>query len=370
MASESKKFWLGFSKVAGIGAARTNLLLQYFGDLGEAWQAPDHQLKQAGLGNKPIQALIEVRRTLDLDAEIEKIQKLGITFITINDADYPKKLLRIEYPPPVLFIKGKFSETDINAVAVVGTRRCTSYGKQVTRDLAGFLARNHVTVASGLARGVDGIAHKAALDEGGRTIAVLGCGVDVIYPPEHRDLAEQVIANGALISDYYPGTPPEGKNFPPRNRIIAGLSQLTVVVEAGERSGAIITAEFAASQGRDVFAVPGSINAIRSKGTNRLIRDGAFPLLDFNELLEVLNLEHQEEYRYARKVIPENDIELLVMKALEDESMHVDEISAAIGIPIDKISATLIMMKIKGMVNEISHLTYLAVREVEQEYEV
>lgn len=370
MATESKKYWLGFNKVAGIGSARTNILVQYFDDLQEAWNAPENQLLEAGLGKKQIQALFKVRHSLDLDAEIEKINRLGITVLTINDPDYPRKLSRIEYPPPVLFVKGSFEDADLNTVAVVGTRRCTSYGKQVTRELAGFLARNQITVVSGLARGVDGIAHRVALDEGGRTIAVLGCGIDIVYPSEHRDLAGQVINNGALISDYYPGTPPDGRNFPPRNRIIAGLSQLTVVVEAGERSGAIITAEFAASQGRDVFAIPGSIYAKRSKGTNRLIRDGAFPLLDYDELLQALNMEHSEEYRYARKVILENDIELLLMKTLAEDPMHVDEISAVTGIPIDRISATLSMMRIKGLVNEINHMTYLAIGEVEEEYEV
>ncbi len=344
-------------------------MLQYFGDIGKAWQASEQQLREAGLEKKPTQALIKTRRLLDLDAELEKVQQAGINIITADEADYPRKLSRIAYPPSILFTKGNLEEADQTAVAVVGTRKCTSYGKQVASELAGFLARNQITVVSGLARGIDAIAHRATLEAGGRTLAVLGCGVDIVYPPEHRNLAKQVVADGALISEYYPGTPPEGRNFPPRNRIISGLSDLTVVVEAGERSGAIITAEFAAGQGRDVFAVPGSFYAIRSKGTNRLIRDGAFPLLDFNEILDALNLDRRDEYRYARKVIPENDIELVLMTLLKNEPMHVDEISAATGISIDKISATLIMMKIKGLVKETNHLTYVAIGEIEQEYE-
>ena len=370
MDSDSIKYWVGFSKVKGIGAARTKLLLDYFGGLSEAWNASENQLLEAGLARNPTHALLKIRQSIDLDKEYNAIKKAGIRVVPFNDQAYPRRLSLIEYPPPVLFIKGEIRECDYYSIAVVGTRNITSYGRQVTNELSRFLAQNHITVVSGLARGIDSIAHKAVMEAGGRTIAILGCGVDIIYPPEHRDLAAKVIENGAMISDYYPGTPPEGKNFPPRNRIIAGLSLATVVVEAGERSGAVITAEFAASQGREVFAVPGSIYAIRSKGTNRLIRDGAFPLIDFKDLLDVLNLDHADDYRYAKKVLPENDLELLLIKTLENEPLHIDEIKAILGLPIEKISAALVMMRIKGLVKETDHLTYLSIGELEQDYEV
>lgn len=366
----SRKFWLGFSRVKGIGAVRTKKLFEYFGDLSLAWTASESQLREAGLGKKTIKSFIDLRQSIDLNREYEALLESGIKMITIKDADYPQKLLTIEYPPPVLFMKGEILESDSYAVAVVGTRRVTSYGRQIANELARFLAQNQVTVVSGLARGVDSVAHKAALDAGGRTIVVLGSGVDVIYPPENRALAERVIRSGAMVSDYYPGTPPEGKNFPPRNRIISGLSLASVIIEAGERSGALITAEFAAIQGREVFALPGSFYAPRSKGTNRLIRDGALPLLDFNDLLEALNLEHVDEYRYAKKVIPENDIELLLMNLIKDEPMHINEIKAALGLSMEKVSAALVMMKLKGMVHETANLTYLSVGELEQVYEV
>lgn len=370
MDNESRKYWLGFNRVKGIGAARTKLLLDHFGDLSAAWKASESQLLEAGLGKKVIQVFLKMRLTIDLDRDFEKLNNSGIRMITIKDENYPRKLMSIEYPPPVLFMKGEIQECDSYAVAVVGTRRITSYGRQVATELAHFLAQNHVTVVSGLARGVDSIAHRAALGGGGRTIAVFGCGVDIIYPPENRGLAEQVIQNGALLSDYYPGTPPEGINFPPRNRIISGLSLASVIVEAGERSGALITAEFAASQGREVFAVPGSFYAVRSKGANRLIRDGALPLLNFNDLLDALNLDHAEEYRYAKKVLPENDIELLLLETLRDEPMHINEIKATLGLSMEKISAALVMMKLKGMVKETANLTYLSIEESEQMYEV
>jgi len=366
----NKKFWVGFSRVKGIGAVRTKLLLDYFKDPSAAWKASEQQLREAGLGLKVSQAFIENRKNIDLEREIEQIQESGIRIITLEDGDYPKRLLSIEFPPPVLYVKGSIQERDEYAVAVVGTRHVTSYGRQVAGELGRYLAQNNVTVISGLARGIDAVAHQAALDAGGRTLAVLGSGVDVIYPPEHRALAGRVIENGALISDYYPGTPPEGVNFPPRNRIISGLSMAAVIVEAGERSGAMITAEFAASQGREVFAVPGSIYAIRSKGANRLIRDGALPLLDFSELLEALNLTQIDEYRYAKQVLPENDIELLLMETLKNEPMHIDEIKAAMGLPMEKISAALVMMKLKGLIKETDNLTYLSIGEVEQYYEV
>jgi DNA processing protein len=367
--NDSKKFWLGFSRVKGIGAARTKSLLEYFGDLSQAWNASENDIKSAGLSDKIVKALIEARKEINLDEEYDRIIQNGIKITTINDPDYPKRLKMIEYPPPVLFIKGEIREEDDYAVAVVGTRHITSYGRQVTEDLTRFLALNHVTVVSGLARGIDSIAHKAALNAGGRTLAVLGSGVDIIYPPEHLMLADSVMQNGALISDYYPGTPPEGNNFPPRNRIISGLSLASIIVDAGEKSGALITAEFAINQGRDVFAVPGSFYAPGSKGTNRLIRDGAFPLIDFEELLNALNLEKIPEYRYARKVIPENDIELLLMETLKAEPLHIDEIKAKLDLPMEKISAALLLMTIKGLVKETGNMTYLSIAEAEQTYE-
>lgn len=368
MDATDNKYWVGFSKVKGIGAARTRLLLDRFGDLSSAWNATGEQMREAGLSPKITQAFLDVRKNIDLDRELDHILRSEIRILTIEDNEYPKRLLSIEFPPPVIFVKGKIVETDEYAVAVVGTRHVSSYGSQVAGELGRFLAQNHICVISGLARGVDAVAHRAVLEGGGRTIAVLGSGVDVVYPPEHRELAARIIENGALISDYYPGTPPEGVNFPPRNRIISGLSLATVIVEAGERSGALITAEFAASQGREVFAVPGSIYAPRSKGANRLIRDGALPLLNFSDLLEVLNLSQVEEFRYAKQVLPENDIELLLMKTLQNEPMHIDEIKATLGLPMEKISAALVMMKLKGLVKETENLTYLSINETESGY--
>jgi DNA processing protein len=194
--------------------------------------------------------------------------------------------------------------------------------------------------------------------------------VDRIYPPEHVGLADRIIQQGAILSDFAPGTPPDGVNFPPRNRIISGLSQAVVVVEAGETSGALITAQFAAEQGREVFAVPGTINAPQSKGTNRLIQDGAHPLLKPDDLLEVLQLHQVPQMQTARKVIPADATEARLLDLLSAEPIHVDEIRARAGLPIEKVSATLTMLELKGLARQIGHMNYVAVRETPSEYRV
>ncbi len=304
-----KRYWVGFNLVKGIGAVRFQALHDHFGDLALAWQAPLDALQAAGLSPKLAERVAQIRTSVDLDKYMSRITAQGIHILTWEDEFYPPRLKEIDQPPPVLYMRGALITEDSWTVAVVGTRRVSAYGRQVADELAMFLANNGVTVVSGLARGVDAIAHQSALKAGGRTIAVLGCGVDRIYPPEHAQLAEKIIANGAILSDYAPGTPPDAANFPPRNRIISGLAMATVVVEAGETSGALITAQFALDQGREVFAVPGNIMAPQSKGTNRLIVEGAHPMLSAQDLLEALNLTRVTEQREVRKVLPGNEIE-------------------------------------------------------------
>jgi DNA processing protein len=292
-----------------------------------------------------------------------------IEILTWDDKLYPTRLKEIDQPPPVLYLRGELTTEDSWAVAVVGTRRVSAYGRQVAEEVASFLATNGVTVISGLARGVDAIAHQSALKAGGRTIAVLGCGVDRIYPPENAQLAEKIMTGGALVSDYAPGTPPDAANFPPRNRIISGLSTATVIVEAGETSGALITAQFAVDQGREVFAVPGNIYAPQSKGTNRLIAQGAHPMLSVRDLLDVLNLTHVTEQRLVRKVLPTDETESKLMSVLTHEPLHMDEIRNQTGLPIERVSATLVMMELKGMVRQVGGMNYVAVREEQAGYE-
>lgn len=365
---DDKKYWIGFNLIKGIGAVRLQGLIAYFGDLESAWTADPADLAEAGLGAKGIERILAARETINLDKVWEKIESQGIKILTWSDQAYPARLKEIDQPPPVLYLRGEYLPDDLFAVAVVGTRKITPYGRQVTEEIASFLAGNGITVISGLARGVDAVAHHAALRAGGRTMGILGCGVDKIYPPEHRALAEQMMEHGALISDYAVGTPPEASNFPPRNRIISGLSLAVVVVEAAETSGALITAEFAAAQGREVFAVPGSIFAPQSKGTNRLIQKGAQLLLTPADLMQALDLTRIGEQKTARKILPADEVEARVLNVLGSEPLHVDEIRNQAGLPIEKISATLALMELKGMVRQVGGMNYVAVREAQADY--
>ena len=365
---DDRKYWIGFNLIKGIGAVRMQALIQYFGDLEAAWKAAPTELAEARLGKTLIERVVQARAGVDLEKLWEKIEKQGIKILTWQDESYPQRLKEIDQPPPVLYIRGEFLPDDLFAVAIVGTRRVTPYGRQITEELSAFLAANGITVISGLARGVDAIAHQSTLKAGGRSIGVLGSGVDKIYPPEHRSLAEQMMEHGAIISDYAPGTPPDASNFPPRNRIISGLSLAVVVIEAGETSGALITAEFAAEQGREIFAVPGSILAPQSKGTNKLIQQGALPLLSVNDLMQALDLTRVGEHKAARKIIPADETEARLMNVLGNEPLHVDEIRNQAELPIEKVSAALALMELKGMVRQVGGMNYVAVREVQSDY--
>jgi DNA processing protein len=363
-----KRYWVGFNLVKGIGAVRLQGLRDHFGSLELAWQAPLDALQAAGLSPKLAERVVQARASVDLEKYLAQVAAQGIHILTWEDDLYPPRLKEIDQPPPVLYVRGELTAEDFWAVAIVGTRRVTAYGRQVTEELASFLAANGVTVVSGLARGVDAIAHQSALKGGGRTLAVLGCGVDRVYPPEHAQLAEKMMSGGALISDYAPGTPPDASNFPPRNRIISGLSMATVVVEAGETSGALITAQFAADQGREVFAVPGNILAPQSKGTNRLIAQGARPMLSGRDLLDVLNLTRITQQRQVRKALPMDEIEARLLGVLTHEPLHVDEIRHQTGLPIERVSATLTMMELKGLVRQVGGMNFVAVREEQAAY--
>jgi DNA processing protein len=365
---DDKRYWLGFNLVRGIGAVRLRLLIEHFGNAEAAWNGTAEQLRDAGLGAKTIARLSAVRSDVDLNLLWRRAVDQDIRVLTWEDEAYPPRLKEIEQPPPVLFVRGDWRPEDAIAVAVVGTRRITAYGRQVTEQLSGHLAANGITIVSGLARGVDEVAHSAALAAGGRTAAVLGCGVDRIYPPENRGLADKIMSSGALLSDYPMGTAPESSNFPPRNRIISGLTMATIVVEAGESSGALITAEFAAEQGRDVFAVPGNILAPQSKGTNKLIQSGALPLLSPEDVLQGMHLGRAGEQRAARRHLPVDEIERQVMDALGSEPLHVDDIHGHTGLPVEKVSAALVMMELKGMVRQVGGMQYIAVREVQSGY--
>lgn len=366
-----RQYWIGFSMVSGIGPVRFQRLLDYFGDAETAWNAPVKKLADAGLEQKQIDALVKARSLLNLSAEVEKLRKLEkfyhqpVQVLTWNE--YPERLRNIAAQPPLLYVRGELTGADSWAIGMVGTRGVTAYGRQVTEDLATALAGNQITVISGLARGVDAIAHQAALNAGGRTIAVLGCGIDITYPPEHARLASSIAEHGAIVSDYPLGTKPDASNFPPRNRIISGLSLGTVVVEADERSGAMITAVFALEQNREVFAVPGPITSPKSRGTNKLIQQGAKLVMNVDDIIQELNLQQVPQQLAMREILPDNSDEAALLKLLSTQPTHIDELSRTSGLPVAMISATLTMMELKGMVRSLGGMQYVLAHSLREE---
>jgi DNA processing protein len=365
-----RRYWIGFNLVKGIGPVKFRRLLDHFGEAEAAWKGSLAALAAAGLDRRSIENLKTVRSGGQLDAALKLIESSQAQVLTWDDDGYPRSLRDIPQAPPVLYVLGSLTAADEWSVAVVGTRHASTYGREAARDLASGLAANGVTVVSGLARGIDVVAHKAALDAGGRTIAVLGSGVDVIYPPEHKVMAQAIVQAGAVISDYPMGTPPESANFPPRNRIISGLSKGVVVVEAGEVSGALITTDFAAEQGRDVFAVPGSILSRASKGTNKLIQQGAKLVTGVADVLEELNLAMVNEQRTARAALPSDATEAKLLACLSGEPAHIDDIGAQVGLPISQVSGALAMMELKGMVRQVGGMSYVVAREARADYSV
>lgn len=355
--TEAHRYWIAFHHVPYIGPVRTHRLLDHFGSLEAAWGADPRRLR-AVLDERSCDALVRTRAALDLDRVLERLDRAGVSVITIDDAAYPRLLREVHAPPTVLYVKGGLLPDDDRAVAIVGTRRATRYGADVAARLAGDLAQAGVTIVSGLARGIDGAAHQAALEAGGRTIAVFGTGILEIYPPQHRNLAARIEASGALISDYAPDRTVEAANFPARNRIISGLSRGVIVVEAPARSGALITADFAADQGRDVLAVPGSIFSAASAGCNQLLRDGARVVTSAQDVLDELGLAQRPVAAETQQslLLPEEDRRLLAV--LNAEPQHIDEIAEKLARPGPTVSAMLLTLELQGLVRNVGAQHY------------
>jgi len=356
-------YWVAFSLVKGIGPVRFRQLLSAFGTLQAAWAASDTALREAGLDRRALKSLKEARRRITPAAELSRLDHLGIAVLTWGDDLYPALLAplrQIDHAPPVLYLRGTLDPADEWAVAIVGTRSVSAYGRQVTHQIASDLAVNGLTIVSGLARGVDAEAHQAALDAGARTIAILPCGLDAIYPPEHRQLGVRIIQQGALISPFPLGTDPVGGNFSARNRVMSGLARGVVVTEAGDKSGALITAGHALEQGREVFAVPGNITAHNSAGTNRLIQDGAHPVLSAQDVLDVLNLERVADFTQARRALPDmTPDEQAVLSHLSAEPAHIDEVVSAAGLSAAVVGSALVTLELKGMARSVGGMMYV-----------
>ncbi|MFC2071319.1 DNA-processing protein DprA [Chloroflexota bacterium] len=364
------KYWVGFSRVSGIGRVRFSQLENYFGSLENAWKATSAELKRSGLDSGSIRAITSWRPKISLETEMEKLERYGVKVFTWHDQDYPARLKEIYDYPPLLYIRGSLLPEDEWCLAVVGTRRATVYGRQVAEEIAADLARSKITIVSGLAKGIDSVAHHSALEAGGRTIAIFACGLDVVYPGENADLARRIMQQGALVSEYPLGTRPRADNFPRRNRIMSGLSLGVLVVEAGETSGAVITANLALEQNREVFAIPGSILSPASRGTNHLIQEGAKLVSDYTDILEELNLTAVAQQVEMKELMPPSDTESLLLKQLGAEPAHIDEVCRSSGLSISTVSSTLAMMELKGLVKQVGAMNYALAREARVEYRV
>jgi DNA processing protein len=370
MINKDIKYWVGFSRIPRIGRVKLSRLENQFGSMEAAWRATPAELSRSQLDKGSVNAIVNWRPRISLDEEMERLERQGIKAFSFRDEGYPARLKQIYDYPPILYVKGSLLPQDEWCLAVVGTRQATVYGRQAAEEIAADLARNKITIVSGLARGIDSIAHRSALEAGGRTIAVFGCGLDVIYPAENASLAESIVANGALISEFPLGTEPRRENFPLRNRIMSGLSLGVLVVEAGDSSGAMITARLALEQNREVFAVPGSILSPSSRGTNNLIQEGAKLIRDYTDILEELNLRAVAHQIELKEVIPASDTETLLLKQLSAEPTHIDEVCRASGLPIATVSSTLAMMELKGMVRQVGTMSYILSREIREVYKV
>jgi DNA processing protein len=353
-------YWLALNRIRGIGPARFRLLLENYGSAERVWRDGARGWQAAGLDARTTASFESQRRRIAPEAELDRLIRLRVGALRFIDPGYPRLLYQIALPPAILYVRGALTSEDEWALAVVGTRRATAYGKQVTERLAGELARQGITIVSGLARGIDTHAHAAALEAGGRTIAVLGCGPDLVYPPENAKLAARILESGAIVTEFPPGTQPEAGNFPARNRLISGLSLGVLVTEAPEGSGALITTRFAGEQGRDVFAVPGNIVNRSSAGANRLIQDGAKLVLEAADITTELNLHLVPEQRELREVLPENEAEADLLRYLDTagEPRHIDDLCHETGLPVAHVSGTLVMLELKGLVRLVGPMTY------------
>lgn len=353
-------YLLALHSIDGLGPIRLRAVLDYFKDPRLAWEADGRVIREIGIPHNVVDLLMETRKKLDPESYADEIRKKGIKWMSIFDDNYPKLLAQIYDPPIVLYYKGEIDWNN-SCIAVVGTRKITGYGKIVTEKFTKRFVEAGLTIVSGLARGVDCVAHKTAVSSGGRTIAVLGGGLNKIFPPENQKLAEEIIGGyGIVISEFPPDYSSLPGNFPSRNRVISGLSLATLVTEAAQDSGSLITARLAVEQGRDVFAVPGPITSDLSRGPIELIKQGARIVYDPGEILEELGINNTS-LLLRNKVQSLNELpeeERKILECLQNESLHIDELGRMLNFPSSKISAMLLKMEISGLVQNLGSGLY------------
>jgi DNA processing protein len=355
--AEEVFYWLALSLTPGIGSTLMRRLLDRFNTPEAVFHAPMKELsKIEGLGEKVAQEIRKGPLEKVVERELSLLREVGGRVITLKDEEYPKRLKDIYDPPALLYVRGELKKEDEFAVSIVGSRKTTPYGRWFTEKVSQELARHGVTIVSGMARGIDSLAHWGAISGGGRTIAVLGCGVDVIYPSENRNLFAKMIDRGAILSEFPMGSPPEGGHFPRRNRIISGLSLGVVVVQASEKSGSLITAGYALEQGREVFAVPGNVGTESSRGTHRLIKEGAKLVESSEDILEEILPQWRGERETTPKVeIPRPDLteeEKVLYEFLSETPLHIDVIIRESRLDPGKVSSLLLNLELKGLVSQ------------------
>lgn len=349
------KYYIWLKSIPGIGEKRFFGLKDYFGSPEKVWNASKEELQRIPGMEKLADSVFSSQYREKAEEYMNNLNKNGIRLISIEDSEYPGILKNIHAPPQIIYIKGCMNLFNLSAIAIVGARRATSYGTDMARRLARELAFRGITVISGMARGVDTYAHKGTLEAGGKTIAVMGCGIDIAYPPENSKLMEKVCQSGAVISEYGMGVKPFAPNFPARNRIISGLSKGVVVIEAGEKSGSLITADLALEQGREVFAVPGNADSNFSKGTNSLIKQGAKLVTSVEDILEefeeLKNIKIKNKRNEDLKGLSEDERKLI--ESLDAGPVHIDMLSRATGYTAQKINTMLMMLELKGVIKQL-----------------
>ena len=359
MDSSELKSWLALFTAPQVGPVRYISLVKHFGSPQKVLDARREELAELPDIGPVTASGIKSRISWEkAEEQAALMKKNGVGLLTFRDETYPENLLSIYDPPPFLFVQGETTKDDRNAVAIVGCRSASTYGKRITESIARELAKRGVTIVSGLARGIDSIGHVSALKEKGRTLAVFGSGLDVIYPPENRKLAERIRSSGALLSEFLMGTKPEGPNFPRRNRLISGLSLGVVVVEAGARSGALLTANCALDQNRDVFAIPGNLGSKTSEGANQLIKQGAKLVTSVEDILEELKIATHGERVSALST--QGDLSRLSEKEknlfglITNEPHHIDKIADLASVSVSDALTLLLSLELKGLVKQLS----------------
>lgn len=360
MNRDDLKYWLALNMVVGVGRTLFHRLVKVFGSPENVFSSKVSDLGQVhGIGDKAVVAISNFDVDKAADREIRLAEKEDIRILTLESEEYPELLNSIYDPPPVLYVKGKPLNSIFFPLAVVGTRNPSEYGKIITQRLCFKLASAGFSLVSGLARGIDTQAHKAALEAGADTLAVFGCGLGHTYPPENRKLRSEIIQKGAIISEFPVLMRPERNNFPARNRVLSGLSLGTVVVEAAEKSGALITADFALEQGREVFAVPGNITSAKSKGTNDLIKAGAKLVDSPDSVIEEL-LPALQGVVNKTGIKLDNEEERRVFSLLSLEGRHIDNLIENSNLSPAQVSATLLQLELRGLVRQLSGKIYIS----------